>query len=129
MSENIQKMFISGYDKHGNAVWSPVPDSKDKDSPVWYDVNEPDGMAVTSLIFGVLWLGGLGSLIACILGHSSIGKARRAGHKASTMAYAGMVLGWLGILVTAIVAVALVAAFSHHGPPPCDLNNPAYPYC
>lgn len=67
-----------------------------------------DGLAVASLVLGLVWLGGLGSLLAVIFGHSSRGNAKRAGRATSGMAIAGMILGWTGLALIAIVLTATI---------------------
>jgi amino acid transporter len=75
-----------------------------------------DGLAAASLVLGILWLGGLGSLLAVIFGHCSNGNAKRAGRKGSGMAVAGLVLGYLGLAAIVIVVIVIVVALSSSGP-------------
>ncbi len=62
----------------------------------------PDGNAIASLIFGIVGLTVLpliGSILAVIFGHISTRDARERGERPSTMATAGTVLGWIGLIV------------------------------
>jgi hypothetical protein len=60
-----------------------------------------DSLAVLSVAFAIVWLFGLGSLLAIVLGYV----ARRRGTDSPTLALVGM---WLGVLGVAI-GVAFVA--------------------
>jgi hypothetical protein len=48
-----------------------------------------DGLAMASLILSIVWLGGLGSILAVIFGHRSRGESKRAGRNTSALATAG----------------------------------------
>lgn len=68
-----------------------------------------DGLAVASLILSLVWLGGLGSLLAVIFGHMSSNEAKRANRQVSGLATAGLVLGYLGLATLAAILIALIA--------------------
>jgi Domain of unknown function (DUF4190)/Domain of unknown function (DUF1707) len=77
--------------------------------PAPYTV-ETNGLAVASLVAGVMWLGWLGSFLAVIFGHIALGQISRAGGRqgGSGLAIAGLVLGYIGVgflLLFALVAV------------------------
>jgi hypothetical protein len=65
-----------------------------------------NGLAVASLVLGLLWLCWLGSVAAVILGHIALSQIKRTGQAGRGIAIAGLVLGYLGVL-TAIGAGAL----------------------
>ena len=65
-----------------------------------------DGYAITSLVLSLVWLGGVGSLLAVIFGAMSELEAHRRQRKASGLALAGQLLGALGI-------VALIVLLKH----------------
>lgn len=56
-----------------------------------------NGLAIASLVLGILWLGGLGSVLAVIFGFVARSQIRNRGQKGKGMAMAGIVLGWIGI--------------------------------
>lgn len=58
-----------------------------------------NGLAVASLILGILWLCWLGSLLAVIFGHVALGQIKKSGETqgGKGLAIAGLVLGYLGI--------------------------------
>ena len=66
-------------------------------------IASPDWFAIASLFLALVWLGGLGSLLAVVFGHTSRGRAKRNGMEPSGFATAGTVLGWVGIAVAVLV--------------------------
>ena len=71
-------------------------------------VPQNNGLAIASLVLGLLWLGGVGAILAVVFGHTALRQISQANGTQSGrgMATAGTVLGWLGVAAT----VALVAA-------------------
>jgi YVTN family beta-propeller protein len=72
--------------------------------------------AVTSLILSILWLGGLGSLLAVVFGIIALLQIRKAKgpKKGSGLATAGIVIGVIGTVGTLLV-IGLFVAISHLG--------------
>lgn len=56
-----------------------------------------NGLAVASLVLGIIWLCGLGSILAVIFGHVALGQIKRSGEQGAGLAIAGLVLGWVGV--------------------------------
>ena len=56
-------------------------------------------MAVASMIVGIVWIWGVGSIVALVLGYSAKAQIDRSGgmETGRGMAIAGIVLGWIGI--------------------------------
>ena len=68
------------------------------------------GLAIASMVLGILWLYWIGSILAVIFGHIAISQAGKDPTvKGKGMAIAGLVLGYLGIatLVLTIVVTTL----------------------
>lgn len=82
-------------------------------APVGYQPQRsgPDGLAIASLVLGVIWLGGLASFVAVILGHVSRSKAKRSGREPSGLALAGLILGYVGCVfsIPVLAAIAIPA--------------------
>lgn len=78
-----------------------------------------NGFAVAALVLGIVWLGGLGSILALVFG--SVAKKqidRSAGRQGGRgMAIAGVVLGWVGIAALIPFIVGAVAADDHPSTP------------
>jgi hypothetical protein len=85
------------------AVAPPYP-------PVTY-VTGTNGLAVASLVAGVMWIGWLGSFLAVIFGHIALGQISRSGgrQQGTGLAIGGLVLGYLG--VATLTLVLLVSGF------------------
>lgn len=60
-------------------------------------------LAFGSLICGIIWAVGVGSLCAVVLGHLALRRLRRTGQAGRAMAVIGLVLGYVGIVVTFVV--------------------------
>lgn len=71
-----------------------------------------NGLAIASLVLGILWLYWLGSLLAVVFGHIALGQIRRAGGRQSGrgLALVGAILGGVGLAVLAVGVAVLVAA-------------------
>lgn len=69
-----------------------------------------NGLAIASLVLGLLWLYGVGSILAMIFGHVAMSQidGSRGGQTGRGMALAGAILGYIGTAV--LVLVILVAA-------------------
>ena len=76
------------------------------------------GLAVASLVLGILFLWGVGSILALIFGYQGMREVDRSGGTVGGrgMAIAGVVLGWIGI-AGAIILIIVVVNIA---------NNPVY---
>jgi hypothetical protein len=59
-----------------------------------------NGLAVASMILGILWICYIGSVLAIIFGHVALSQIKKSGDTqgGKGMAIAGLVLGYLGIV-------------------------------
>jgi hypothetical protein len=71
-----------------------------------------DGLAITSFVLSLctLLVGALASIPAVITGHISRSRARQEGRAPSGLALAGLIIGYIGIGITALLVVVFVAA-------------------
>jgi hypothetical protein len=69
-----------------------------------------NGLAVASLICGLLWLGWIGSALAIAFGHVALGQIQRAGGREGGrgIAIAGLVLGYFGALTFVLALLVSV---------------------
>jgi hypothetical protein len=71
-----------------------------------------NGMAIASMVLGILWLYWIGSILALIFGYVARDQIRRNGQAGDGMAIAGIVLGWVGI---GVLTAGLVIGFAVAG--------------
>jgi hypothetical protein len=73
-----------------------------------YPVPSPtNGMAVASLVLGILWLYWVGSLMALIFGYVARQQIAERGESGGGLALAGIVLGWIGVGTLALLLLFL----------------------
>jgi hypothetical protein len=70
-----------------------------------------NGLSIAALVLGILWLWGLGSVLAVVLGYMAKGQidssdGRQAGRG---LAIAGIVLGWIGVTSMLVLVLAFAA--------------------
>ena len=72
------------------------------------------GMAIASMVLGILWLYWIGSILALVFGYVAKRQIRDSGGTlgGGGMATAGIVLGWIGVAVLAVGIVVAIAAAS-----------------
>lgn len=81
-----------------------------------YPAGKTSGLAIASLVCGIIqfvFLGILASIPAIILGHLARRQIRQTGERGAGMAMAGLVLGYIGVALTIIVVIAVIAAAAH----------------
>lgn len=68
-------------------------------------------LAVWSLVLGLLWIGFLGSITAVVLGHIATARIEAAGgaERGRGLAIAGMIVGYVGVGMLAVLLLAFVA--------------------
>jgi hypothetical protein len=70
-------------------------------SPLGYQTGPPrtNGFAVAALVLGILWLYGVGSILALIFGYVAKSQIDASGgtQQGRGIAVAGIVLGWVGV--------------------------------
>jgi hypothetical protein len=72
-----------------------------------------NGLAVASLVLGIVWIYGIGSVLALIFGYQGKSQIDRSGGEQTGrgLAIAGIVLGWIGaasLVIIIIIAVAFI---------------------
>ena len=86
-------------------------------------LRETNGSAIVSVVLGVLWFAGIGSLLALVFGYRARREIKNSAgaQKGSGLATAGIILGWIGIaiLLVGVVggALTLMSAVSGGGGP------------
>jgi hypothetical protein len=80
---------------------------------------ETNSSAVASLVLGALWLLGIGSVLALIFGYRARReiKSSQPHQTGAGLATAGIVLGWVGIVLLLVVAAGALGLGVHSSPP------------
>jgi hypothetical protein len=70
-----------------------------------------NGMAIASMVLGILWIYWIGSILALVFGYVARDQIKKNGQSGDGMAIAGIVLGWVGvgILIATLVIAGSVA--------------------
>lgn len=108
----------------GQPAWSAVPFESDVPPPPPSPYGQPgpypaygggpgylpqqkgtNGFAVASLVLGIIWCYFVGSILAVIFGHIAISQIGSDGGQGKGLAIAGLVLGYIGIAIGAVVIV------------------------
>jgi hypothetical protein len=87
-----------------------------------------NGLAIASLVLGILWLYWIGSILALVFGYVAKGQIdRSAGRQTGRgMAIAGIVLGWIGVAM-AVIAIVFAIALANGS---SDINSdPSDGFC
>ena len=71
-----------------------------------------NGLAIASMVLGILWLYWIGSILALVFGYIARKQIRERGEAGGGMATAGIVLGWIGVGILALVFVVGIAGAS-----------------
>lgn len=68
------------------------------------------GRAIAAFVFSLLWLGGVGSLVAIILGGTAMRRTTQRNEAGRGLAVAALIIGILGLLVAIWFFVLVVVA-------------------
>jgi hypothetical protein len=73
-----------------------------------------NGMAIASMVLGIVWVYWIGSILAIIFGFVALNQIKERNQKGRGMAIAGLILGFIGVgfLVLGIIALATGAGSS-----------------
>jgi len=76
-----------------------------------------NGFAISSCVLRLIWIYGIGSILALVFGCIARRQIRDTGDNGGGLAIAGIVLGWLGaaFMVLAIIGLALSSSTPSYG--------------
>jgi len=91
---------------------SPAPAA-----PPSYTVAQTNGLAIAALVCGIVWMGGLGSILALVLGYTARNQIDGSGGREGGrgLAVAGIVLGWVGVAGMLLLLLAFGCAATGGG--------------
>lgn len=89
----------------------PHPGPWDPEPPGYRPRPKNNGLAITSLICGCLYMYGIGSLLAVLFGHIALVQIRRAEGRQTGegLARAGLVLGYIGVAVFGLIYLVVLS--------------------
>jgi hypothetical protein len=98
---------------HGHPVGQPGAPAG---SSAYAESPRTNGMAVASLVLGILWFWWIGSILALIFGYVGKSEIERSNGRQTGrgLAIAGIVLGWIGV-AGGIITIIVVAVHSSNG--------------
>jgi hypothetical protein len=112
LSSVYRAVTVAELDRIVLDVLPPPPPAPPPPAPVPYGAYQPalpttNGLAVASLIAGILWMGWLGSFLAVIFGHVALSQINKSGGRegGSGLAVAGLVFGYFGVLTFLLVVL------------------------
>jgi hypothetical protein len=77
---------------------------------VMYVQQQTNGLAVASLVLGIIWLYWIGSILALVFGYVAKSSIDRSGgaEAGRGMAVAGIVLGWIGVGILSLILIVAI---------------------
>jgi hypothetical protein len=72
-----------------------------------------NGMAVASFVLSILWIWGLGSLLAVIFGVIGRRQTSESGQGGSGLATAGLIIGIVGLVGAVLLTILIIVAAGH----------------
>ena len=72
-----------------------------------------NGLAIASMVLGILWIYWVGSILAVVFGHIALSQIKKSGgtQAGRGMAIAGLVLGYIGVVFIVLLIALVVAEF------------------
>ena len=84
--------------------------------PIYYNygpVGRTSGLAIASMVLGIVWVYWIGSILAVIFGHVSLSQiSKDETLRGKGMAIAGLVLGYVGVGTLLLIIIAAAASTS-----------------
>jgi hypothetical protein len=83
-------------------------------APIMVPATKTNGFSIASLVLGILWIYWIGSILALVFGYVAKQQIDRSGGMQSGrgMAIAGIVLGWIGVGVLALIIILVIIGVS-----------------
>lgn len=81
--------------------------------PPYHPPAGTNGLAIASLVLGLIWIYWIGSILAVIFGHVALHQIKQNGQEGRGLAIAGVVLGYVGIgFAIGIGIIAVIAGIA-----------------
>jgi len=127
----LPQQAYSGNFAQPQQVYAPGPYAANPYSAGRYPAGgQPDsgtnGLAIASLVLGIVWLAGLGSLLAVIFGNVARGQIKTTRQAGNRLAIAGLVLGYLGLAAGVAAGITAVTSDHHSSSAPGQRSTNGY---
>lgn len=86
----------------------PPPPNYYQQHPPYAMPRTTNGLAIASMVLGILWIYWIGSILALIFGYVARNQIRERNQGGDGMAIAGIVLGWIGVGFMALTLMFVV---------------------
>ena len=75
--------------------------------------NTTNGMAIASMVLGIVWVYWIGSILALVFGYVALRQIRQRGQQGKGMAIVGIVLGWVGAATLIAIIIFAISSTSN----------------
>lgn len=75
--------------------------------------NTTNGMAIASMVLGIVWVYWIGSILALVFGYVALRQIRQRGQQGKGMAIAGIALGWVGAATLVAIIIFAISSASN----------------
>ncbi len=98
----------------GNAWAAPSPAAQVPAQPLVVQAvpAKTNGLAIASLVLSILWMGGVGSVAAIVMGFIARGQIRERRESGDGLALAGIIIGFVGLAAAAFFMFIVLGIFS-----------------
>jgi hypothetical protein len=91
---------------------APHPGYQSPYPPYPQAARSTNGLAIASMVLGILWLYWLGSILALVFGYIALRQIKQRHQAGRGMAIAGTVLGWCGVAFLVLAVIGAVVSHS-----------------
>jgi hypothetical protein len=120
---------------NGAVGFDPLPPGMSGSTPgypapvrtVYVSAPRYNGLAIASMVLGIVWVYWIGSILAVIFGHVALSQIKNSqgGQRGRGMAIAGVVLGYVGIATLAALIVVVATVGIDSDPTAADCRSDA----
>jgi hypothetical protein len=96
---------------YGPPAYGPPPNAPYGYSP-YAPTQSTNGLAIASMVLGILWIYWIGSILAIIFGFIAMSQIKERNQAGKAMATAGLILGFIGLGTLVLVIIIAVTVDS-----------------
>ncbi len=102
-------LCTNGHNNGDTAMYCAICGISTFQSPVTPTAVGYSGLAIASMVLGIVWVYWVGSILALVFGYVARSHIKRSGQRGNGMAIAGIVLGWVSIATLVLVIILAFA--------------------